>query len=43
MRASEMILAKAEAEARAGRDADAQNTLYQLVSQRDPSYTNRIV
>jgi hypothetical protein len=38
MRASEMFLAKAEAEARSGKDADAQNTLYQLVSQRDPSY-----
>ncbi|MDR3194210.1 MAG: RagB/SusD family nutrient uptake outer membrane protein [Tannerella sp.] len=39
MRASEMILAKAEAEARAGKDADAQRTLYQLVSQRDASYS----
>jgi hypothetical protein len=39
MRASEMILAKAEAEARSGKDADAQQTLFQLVSKRDPGYT----
>lgn len=38
MRASEMYLAKAEAEARSGNDAAAQNTLYQLVSKRDPEY-----
>jgi hypothetical protein len=38
MRASEMYLAKAEAEARSGNDAAAQNTLYQLVSKRDPAY-----
>jgi hypothetical protein len=39
MRASEMYLAKAEAEARSGNDAAAQNTLYQLVSKRDSLYT----
>ncbi|MDR2042491.1 MAG: RagB/SusD family nutrient uptake outer membrane protein [Tannerella sp.] len=38
MRASEMYLVKAEAEARSGSDAAAQNTLYQLVSKRDPAY-----
>jgi hypothetical protein len=38
MRASEMYLARAEAEARSGNDAAAQNTLYQLVSKRDPAY-----
>lgn len=40
MRAAEMVLIEAEAQARqAGREADAQATLYELVSQRDPSYT----
>ncbi|SEM76581.1 SusD family protein [bacterium A37T11] len=39
MRASEMVLTKAEAEARSGADADAQNTLFQLVSKRDAGYT----
>ncbi|MBK1442409.1 RagB/SusD family nutrient uptake outer membrane protein [Parapedobacter sp. ISTM3] len=39
MRASEMLLVKAEAEARAGNDEAAQRTLFQLVSQRDPAYT----
>lgn len=38
MRASEVILTKAEAEVRSGDDAAAQNTLYKLVSQRDPAY-----
>ncbi|MDR1455169.1 MAG: RagB/SusD family nutrient uptake outer membrane protein, partial [Tannerella sp.] len=38
MRASEMYLAKAEAEARSGNDAAAQSTLYQLVSKRDSAY-----
>jgi hypothetical protein len=38
IRASEMYLAKAEAEQRSGNDAAAQNTLYSLVSQRDPGY-----
>lgn len=38
MRASELILVKAEAEARSGDDAAAQNTLFQLVSKRDPAY-----
>lgn len=39
MRTSEMILTKAEAEARAGQEADAQNTLYILAHERDPGYT----
>ncbi len=38
MRTSEMILTKAEAEARAGQDGNAQNTLYILAHERDPSY-----
>lgn len=38
MRTSEMILTKAEAQARAGQDGDAQNTLYILAHERDPSY-----
>jgi hypothetical protein len=38
MRTSEMILTKAEAEARAGQHGDAQTTLYQLAKERDPSY-----
>ncbi|WP_028297214.1 RagB/SusD family nutrient uptake outer membrane protein [Olivibacter sitiensis] len=38
MRASELILVKAEAEARAGRSGDAQTTLYQLASKRDAAY-----
>lgn len=39
MRVSEMILLKAEAEARSGNDAAAQATLYTLASARDPQYT----
>ena len=38
MRTSEMILAKAEAEARAGQDENAQNTLYILAHTRDADY-----
>jgi hypothetical protein len=38
MRSSEMILTKAEAEARAGQDENAQNTLYILAHARDASY-----
>lgn len=38
MRTSEMILLKAEAEARAGQDGNAQTTLYSLAHERDPSY-----
>lgn len=38
IRSSEIILAKAEAEARSNKTADAQNTLFSLVSKRDPSY-----
>lgn len=38
MRTSEMILTKAEAEVRANKDADAQNTLYLLASARNPEY-----
>lgn len=38
MRTSEMVLTKAEAEVRSGKDADAQNTLYVLAYQRDASY-----
>lgn len=38
MRTSEMILAKAEAEARAGQDGNARQTLYLLAHQRDPAY-----
>lgn len=39
MRLSEAYLLKAEAEARGGNDAAAQQTLYELVSQRDAAYT----
>ena len=39
MRLSEAYLLKAEAEARGGNDAAAQQTLYDLVSQRDSGYT----
>jgi hypothetical protein len=39
IRVAEMYLIKAEAEARSGKDADAQETLYKLVSTRDKSYT----
>jgi len=42
MRASEMILVKAEAEARSGNDAAAQQTLFELVSKRDPAYVKSI-
>lgn len=38
MRTSEIILTKAEAEARAGQDGNAQTTLYSLAHERDPSY-----
>ncbi|TKC57199.1 RagB/SusD family nutrient uptake outer membrane protein [Pedobacter hiemivivus] len=38
IRASEIILAKAEAQARGNKDGDAQTTLFNLVSKRDPSY-----
>jgi len=38
MRSSEMLLVKAEAEARSGDDAAARNTLFQLVSKRNPAY-----
>ncbi|MFT3822274.1 MAG: RagB/SusD family nutrient uptake outer membrane protein [Chitinophagaceae bacterium] len=38
MRTSEMILTKAEAEARAGQDNNAQTTLLQLASARDVAY-----
>lgn len=38
MRTSEMILTKAEAEARAGQDENAQNTLYILAHARDAAY-----
>ncbi len=39
MRLSEAYLLKAEAEARDGNDAAAQQTLYELVSKRDSGYT----
>lgn len=39
IRASEIMLAKAEAQARGNKDADAQTTLFQLVSKRNASYT----
>ena len=39
MRLSEAYLLKAEAEARGGNDATAQQTLYDLVSKRDAAYT----
>ena len=39
MRVSEMILLKAEAEARSGNDQAAQQTLYTLAHARDPQYT----
>ncbi|WEK38009.1 MAG: RagB/SusD family nutrient uptake outer membrane protein [Candidatus Pseudobacter hemicellulosilyticus] len=42
MRSSEMILTKAEAEARGGLDGDAQNTLYILAHERDPNYVRSI-
>lgn len=38
MRASEMILIEAEAMARQGQDAMAQDLLFELVSERDPAY-----
>lgn len=38
MRVSEMYLLKAEAQARAGQDAEAAQTLYDLVSTRDSGY-----
>lgn len=38
MRLAEMYLIKAEAQARMGSSSDAANTLFQLVSQRDPAY-----
>ncbi|MGN6421210.1 MAG: RagB/SusD family nutrient uptake outer membrane protein [Pseudobacter sp.] len=38
MRTSEMILTKAEAQARAGQDEDAQTTLYILAHERDAAY-----
>ncbi|MFZ4262573.1 RagB/SusD family nutrient uptake outer membrane protein [Sphingobacterium sp. HJSM2_6] len=38
IRVSEIILAKAEAQLRANKDSDAQNTLFTLVSKRDPNY-----
>lgn len=38
MRASEMYLIEAEANARAGKAPEAQTALYTLVKQRDPSY-----
>jgi len=39
MRASEMYLIEAEAQAELGNYTEAQNTLFDLVSQRDPNYT----
>ena len=39
MRASEMYLIEAEALAEDGQDAQAQQVLFDLVSQRDPNYT----
>lgn len=39
LRSTEFILTKAEAQARQGRDADAQQTLFDLNSVRDPNYT----
>lgn len=39
MRTSEMILTKAEAEVRAGKEDDARNTLYTLAHARDAAYT----
>jgi hypothetical protein len=38
MRISEMYLTEAEADARLGRDADARQTLYDLIITRDPEY-----
>lgn len=38
MRSSEMLLVKAEAEVRSGDNDAARNTLFQLVSKRDPAY-----
>ncbi|MDR1645636.1 MAG: RagB/SusD family nutrient uptake outer membrane protein [Tannerellaceae bacterium] len=42
MRVSEMYLIEAEAAARLGRDADAQQTLYELIVTRDPQYTKSV-
>lgn len=42
MRVAEMYLAKAEAQARQGKEADAKTTLLQLVSQRDTNANGRI-
>jgi len=39
MRAGEMYLIEAEAQAELGNDPEAQQVLYDLVSQRDPNYT----
>lgn len=39
MRLAEMYLIKAEADARAGQSGPAQQALYDLISRRDPSYT----
>lgn len=39
MRASEMLLIRAEAKARQGNDKEAAELLYSLVSKRDPEYT----
>ncbi len=39
MRASEMVLIEAEALARDGNDGDAADVLFELVKERDPSYT----
>ncbi len=39
MRAAEMYLVEAEALARAGQDAAAQDVLFELVSERDPGYS----
>lgn len=39
MRVAEMYLIKAEAQARQGKNTEAQQTLFNLVSKRDPSYT----
>jgi hypothetical protein len=39
MRAAEMYLIEAEAQARSGNASEAANVLYELVSTRDPGYT----
>ncbi len=39
MRLAEMFFIKAEAQSRLGQDADAAQTLYDVVSHRDPAYT----